>query len=222
MQSALFALPLDASQPDWASLRVERMPPGEKVVLRGKHDSVEVHLEALTREFAGESRIDYHHAYLNVLIRRGMEAERAYRHFKSMWEAEGAHLLSSLNARWLVAACDSIIDCDEDPTERAIAACAGVLINTIKLYETERLHSTGGYAPQSNPAEVVPLFDGLTSFSIGHGDMIANQRKRLAAIGAETLAGRILVELICRADRSDTVFRRFASLHTNDATRWIR
>jgi hypothetical protein len=222
MPSAPFALPLDALLPDWASLRAEFMPAGHKVVLRGRRDCVEQHLEELASEFAGESRIEYHHAYLVVLIRRGMQADRAYSHFKSMWRSEGAHLLSNLSARWLVAACDTITDCDEDSAERAIAACGAVLINTIKLYETERLHSTGGFAPSTDPADVVPLFDGLTSFSIGHGDMIANQRKRLAAMGSESLAGRILRELIRRADKADTVFRRFASLHQDDATRWIR
>lgn len=218
------SLPLSNTAPDWRQLAADRYPPGKPVYMQGREEDLNAHLEKLEQEFPGKAKLDFVHAAHTVLIRRGVQRKLAYRRFREMWSAEGEHLLSELSARWLISACDTLLDCSEDDTERALAAAGSLFFNTIKLYETERFHSDVRPAPKTpDIGAPSPLFDGLTTFSIGRGDMIASQRQRLKALCASannTHASGILLELLRRADRADTVFRRFAQAHHNEATRW--
>lgn len=182
--------------------------------LRGRLREAGEHLAAVQATFAGAPQIDFYHAALTVLIRRGLDMPLAYERFERLWREESVHLLKSLDARWLVSACDTLMDCAPDPTERAIACIGATLMNTIKLYETERLGAGPERAPLLSFVDPLPLFDGMTSFVVGGGDMIHGLRKRAAAVCAgDTIASRIVLELLRRADRADTVYRRLAELH---------
>lgn len=220
----MFELPLSDALPDFSTLAARITLPGvEPVVLIGRREDLREHLAALEREFASASALAFYHAGLTVMIRRGVQADLAYRHFEAAWADQGDHLLT-LNARWLVAACDTIMTNAADKTERAIACVGSTLLNVVKLYETELLAAP----PRSDAdlrqlAQPRPLFDGMTSFSVGHGDMIFNLRERTRALCSQpTLASKIVAELIERVDRHDTVFSRLAALHVNPETRWQR
>jgi hypothetical protein len=222
VEGVLFEIPLVAELPDLEALRLARTP-GEKGVAIGRHENLQEHLEHVCKEFAGEPQIDFYHAALTVLIRRRIQGELAQQHFERVWSEQSDHLLSSLSARWLVSACDTIMDCSADPVERAMACAASNLMNTIKLYETERLANGPSRTSLESLATPVPLFDGMTSFSVGWGDMILNLRKRTEAIcSGNTTASKILRELLRRADRADTIYRRLAQVHVIDDTRWTQ
>lgn len=220
MEAPIFTLPLQETPPDWLSLVAASMPAGGKVRAIGHIEPVEDHLRALEKEFAGESQLDFYHAALNVLIRRNIQRELAYAQFESMWREQGEYLCN-LNLRWLISACDTIMAHAPDLADRTAGALGSVLGNTVKLYETERHFSGAKRDLEGNLRAPVALFDGLTTFSVGNGDMIYNQRVRLAEMcQAGGFAHRIVWAIIQRMDRHDTVFARFAALHTEDETRW--
>lgn len=220
METILFDVPLSPASPDTEALRRARVP-GQRRPLIGRLIEFDAHLAAVQATFAGESQINFYHAALTVLIRRGVDMPLAYERFEQLWRDHSDHLLESLDARWLVSACDTLMDCARDPTERAIACIGATLMNTIKLYETERLGAGPAQAPLQSFADPLPLFDGMTSFVVGGGDMIHGLRKRTAAVcTGDTIAPRIVLELLRRADRADTVYRRLAELHRVEETRW--
>jgi len=221
VRASVIALPLEDAPLDWAALATRRFPIGAKAYMQRREAVLEDHLEKLSEEFAGESHLSYAHAILTVLIRRDLQTDLAFRHFEAMWSSQAEHLLANLSARWLISACDTIMDCSDDEYERAMAAAGSLFFNTIKLYETERYHSDTTPAPKGDVGAPVPLFDGLTTFSVGRGELISAQRERIKALARpDSTAASIVLELLNRADRNDTVFQRFAAQHHHDATRW--
>lgn len=167
MEAPIFTLPLEAPPSDWLMLLAASMPPGEKVRVAGHIEPVEDHLRALEREFAGDSRLDYYHAALIVLIRRDVQRRLAYEHFESMWRDQTDYLCN-LNLRWLISACDTIMEHAPDVADRTAGAMGSLLANTVKLYETERYFSEVKFAPKSDLRSPVPLFDGLTTVRRQH------------------------------------------------------
>lgn len=220
MSAPLITLPLTQTPPDWAALAATQIPPGEKIFLTGRYDLAE-HLRRLEQEFCGEPLLHYHHAALSVLIRRDIQRDLVLQQFEAMWRAEPDCLLR-LSMRWLISACDTLMEYAPDMTDRTAGAMGSFLGNTVKLYETERHFGGATSAMDAEAAATpVPLFDGLTSFSVGYGDMIFNQRVRFAQLAsAGSFAHRIVLEIIARLDANDTVFSRFAKLHKVDDTRW--
>lgn len=179
------------------------------------------HLEMLEQEFSGQSALLFVHAALNAHIRREIDLAANIARFWQMWNQEADFLLKNSNARWLISSCDTIMCHASCDLERAAAIAGSLFMNTIKLYETERL-ATG--AVESDYAKVGgrnQLFDGLTAFNIGAGDMIAALVTRVRKpFPAGTIAPRILQELLTRALTQPTVFSRFAKVHMVDSTRW--
>jgi len=221
VQGILFKIPLDEPPIDLNQLLTAKVPDATKKVAVGRQPDLADHLAELAIEFSGDPQINFFHAVLNVLIRRDVQKQQAVRHFDALWEEHGDHLLSSLSARWLVSACDTLMDCSHDPVERALACTASTLMNTIKLYETERLSNGPAAFHLEELARPVSLFDGMTSFSVGYGDMIRNLRERTRAICArDTVAAKIVLELLSRADRANTIYYRLATIHRVDGTRW--
>jgi hypothetical protein len=104
--------------------------------------------------FRGRSELEYAHAALIVLMRLGMEVSHSWRRFCELWSDSGSFLLQHLNSRWLVSACDTIADHDRDRAQRALALAASALVNTVRLYETERWM---GPSPVRVPRENRPL-----------------------------------------------------------------
>jgi hypothetical protein len=220
----LFSVPLTSEVPDLTALLRTPVPGDAPRALIGRRDSATDHLSALQTEFAGQPQLYFFHATLNVLIRRGIDSDVAYRQFRLLWARHCDDLLKGLNARWLVAACDTIMDCALEPYECAVACAASTFLNTVKLYETERLSYGPAQFDLSGMESPSPLFDGMTSFAVGQGDMILNLRKRTEAVcrsGGDSIAASIMRELLQRVDRADTVFSRLAAVHTNMATRWV-
>ena len=223
MTGILFTVPLTTELPDLDELLRTPVPGNAPYPLIGRRALPEDHLGALQAEFAGLPQLYFFHAALNVLIRRAIDADLAYQHFRAAWTLHQGHLLKGLSARWLVSACDTIMDRDTEPYERAMACAAATLLNTVKLYETERLCYSAPHAALAGLVSPTPLFDGMTSFAVGRGDMIFNLRQRTEAVcrsGGDSVAANIMRELLRRVDQQDTVYGRLAAVHANAATRW--
>lgn len=214
------------SDTDLSCLKETIIDFGDAEQTRGSTKSLDQHLENLRREFSGQSELLWHHAKLIVLIRREFQTSQQYAEFRSLWEQEGDFLRENLNIRWLVSATDTFAEHDADPAVRAVAMMASVLVNTVKMQESERFitHS----ADQSvDPAlvarlreELVPLFEGMSCFTVGTDDTLRNMMWRLHPFMSVEPVGPILDEIWSRFQVEDTVFNRMRLLHRREKTRW--
>lgn len=199
---------------------------GDAEQTRGSTKSLDQHLENLRREFSGQSELLWHHAKLIVLIRREFQTSQQYSEFRSLWVQEGAFLRENLNIRWLVSATDTLAEHDEDPAVRAVAMMASVLVNTVKMQESERFitHANDFSADPERVAtlqeELVPLFEGMSCFTVGTDDTLRNMVWRLHPFLGVEPAGPILNEIWRRFQVEDTVFNRMRRLHRREKTRW--
>ncbi|MBZ9990508.1 hypothetical protein LB572_25730 [Mesorhizobium sp. BH1-1-5] len=192
------------------------------VVAAGRKEDLAEHLKMVRQEFVGKTEVEYALAAIIVLLRRRVAEERCWSRFQKIWKEAGPLLLERLNTRWLVSACDTIADHSSDRTERALGLAGSLLVNTVKLYETENWmkdNEPGEY--ERLPEGSTTLFDGVTPFIVGGGDMVANLNARLKSLCEKpTIASTILLELFRRLHQSNTVFRRFHLLHSIESTKW--
>lgn len=197
--------------PDFAWLKACVLDEGPAAPAIGCLADVEAHLAMLRRELSGQSVLLYYHNWLIVHLRRGTDG---YDQFQALWQAEHAYLVHHLSLRWLVSACDTIADLSPDAAQRATALCGALLANTVKLYETERhftpaLQGAPEHAALRGPFHPRPLFDGMTTFAIGSGDLIDNMQRRVDKISAASdISGKILTEITTRLKTADTIYRR--------------
>ncbi|CAO4149019.1 hypothetical protein [Methylorubrum aminovorans] len=202
----------------------EQIVPGEKVQMPPGRHEIRTHLSFLVGEFAGRSELELYHAIITVLIRRCIDLNENVERFRAIWRYHAPFLSENLDARWLVSACDTMMDHDPSHSNRGFALAGSAIGNVIKLYETERwaLH-LNELQPKLErlPTGPLPLHDGLTTFVVGYGDMVANLHRRARSVCAdESPAARIFLELLSRASDSNTVFKRFRDLHKSRETLW--
>ena len=213
---------------DVASLKA-RLVEGEAATpLHGSYPDLAEHLAHLRREFSGQPELLYQHAALIVLIRREADTAAQYARFRQLWEHELDFLRTRLDLRWLVAACDTLLDHDPDPLLKAVVMNAVLLVNTVKLAETER-GLTGATALPDRPDALaryqsgrVALFDGLTAFTPGTDDTLRNMRWRLDAVCAQHRFGALVIEVFERLQQTprDNVYSRFRARHTRTRNGW--
>ena len=206
---------------DLDNLELTGISCGQPKLLVGRQEDLNQHLDLLFHEFSGKPLLAFYHASLIVRIRRGESQGTA---FRNLWSAKCAFLSQTLSLRWLVSACDTIVDNEAfDPVERAHALAVSLLMASVKLYETEyRALGTQLKGRTYLTGNVQPLFDGITTFSIGHGDLIINLMARCRTVAdSGGTSGSILREVLRRLHASDTVFKRFLAVHESDRTRWL-
>ena len=180
-----------------------------RAVFGGRRPDFFEHANELRSEFAGRSELLVLHAAFVVALRRRLALDHFRPLYLRLWRDEGDFLLRELSLRWLVSACDTLVDHGETPAQRAVALNGTVLANLAKLAETERrlsppgeARAAGGKGPGSE------LFDGMTLFRAG-GDMIDNLFRRIDGVAqADAVAGPILAEIARRVRALDTVVRR--------------
>ena len=204
----------------YLSLRETRVPGHSPQPAFGRISALDEHLGMLAREFAGASQLEFTLACTIVMLRRGIEVKRNLARFRRIWFWHARFLCRRLNSRWLISAADTLVDFPRNRAEQATAMAAVLLGSTVKLYETERrlfdaasMNNTGrSSVPTVNPNKrPVELFDGLTAFQVGCGDLITNLNARLAGFCSgrrRDTATRILDELMHRMRTHDSVYGR--------------
>ena len=206
-----------------SDLKIRLIVGRRQVYSFGKIDDLEQHIQMLLHEFAGHSELLLYHAILIVLIRREIDLARNLENLNTLWTQESAFLCEMLDSRWLVSACDSLMDFSPSESERALAAVGSLFTNTLKLYETER-HANGLYGIKTHYPPLqgrISLHDGLSCFMIGGGDMVFNMHRRVLAVcSGSSPAACIVRTLLQRARTHDTVYRRFKEVHHNTSTLW--
>lgn len=217
---------IHAPKAGFAALKEKIVDAGESSQTRGSHDDLDRHFEALRVEFSGQSALLLEHARLNVLLRRQVSSKETYARLVELYRLESPYLLENLNMRWLVSACDSISDWDPDPVARATALSVSMLVNTVKLIESERyLMNQAPTRMQPDRVDhvnktLVPLFEGLSVFTVGTDDTLRNMRWRMEAGKDDHFSGAILMEVFDRLQVNDTVYARFRARHHRKKTSW--
>ncbi len=117
-----------------------------KTYTHGSAKDIKQHIAALRKEFVGEPELIFYHAQLIVLIRREFKTVEMYDKFDMLWREDSDFLLKNMSIRWLVAASDTFAEMSRNSTEKALALAVALLINTIKLSETERFLQETEYA----------------------------------------------------------------------------
>ncbi len=193
----------------------------------GSDKDLNTHIQNLKQEFVGQAELNHFHASLIVLIRREIDVEINYQKFKALWLSERDFLLGSLNIRWLLSACDTFIDYDDDTTLQAILMNAIVMINTIKAQETEAILCDIHYHENEQKkhtlqTERVGLFEGTSALAVGTDDTLRNMRWRLDKVCAHHELGQIVLEIFDRLQKDDNnnIYMRTKQRHTRERTRW--
>ena len=98
--------------------------------------------------------------------------------------------------------------------------------NTIKLQESER-HLCNAETIETDPVriahvqkELVPLFEGMSCFTVGTDDTLRNMRWRLQEFCEVEPTGAILKTVWDRCQIENTVFARMRKLHHRSRTQW--
>ena len=211
---------------DFSTLKEQIVEAGIPRQTRGSHDDLDRHFAALRAEFSGQSELIFEHARLNVMLRREISPEKNYARLAELYRLETPYLLKNLNIRWMVSACDSIADWDPDPVARATALSVTILVNTIKMIESER-YLNAEFPKEMEPDRIenviknlVPLFEGLSVFTVGTDDTLRNMRWRMEAGKRVHFSGAILIEVFDRLQVNETVYARFRAMHHRQKTSW--
>jgi hypothetical protein len=159
------------------------------------------------RVFVDKPAIVYAHTATVIMIRRKINLAESIIFFNQIWSEAGCHLVNFINTKWLLSACDTLIDYGETEADRAYALAGSLLMKTIKLYESE-LISRQAFQNELVAIPKQELFDGYLSFSIFQGDLIGNLKCRVENIGVESPAKLILKTLFLRANIENTVYKR--------------
>lgn len=187
------------------------------------------HMAHLKTAFHGQPELLYYHAKLIVLIRREADIATNFAAFEALWELESDFLLEHLNMRWLISACDTFIDHSKDMVLKSILLNVIMMINTIKLYETEYFLlglenvSPTDYLPEQldNTRHCFNLFDELPSFRVGVDDSLRNMRWRMEETSQKhPLAHQILINVFDRVNEKGSVYTRFKAMHTKPRSAW--
>lgn len=199
---------------DLAPLKAARVPDASEDPLRAmplRSSNQRKHLE-IRAELAGNSELAALHGLLVAHLRKRDQPPHTAALFARLWAEEPGHLLSHLDARWLVSAITTFGDHGLTETQRSVGQAMNVLFGTIKLYETERRHS-GTPADRPFPLkgkDSGPLPMGMDPFHIPAGGLDVNMIGRLWQDAArddvlKPLAHHLL-DLLIHDPR--TVFRR--------------
>ncbi len=176
------------------------------------------HLQSLEHEFEGQPLLYLYHAVLIVLIRRDYKTQEIFQEFDRLWQKYPQELATQLNLRWLASAADTFIDCHPDATVKALMLNVIVLLNTIKIYETE--HASKPMIHSNELTSKQPLFDGLETFFLNRDDSLLNMRRRMDQISQSTPHGLILNTVFDRLHSHDNAYSRLKEKHTQKRTQW--
>jgi hypothetical protein len=205
------------------SLKAQRLEGERRGISFETSENLSEHFEHLGKDFTRLPLICFAQAQLVVCIRRKIDLADTVPAFLRLWETESEFLTAHLNSRWLISACDTFADYGSE-AQKAAAIILVVLINVVKLAETERLSLRDGtslpdkfnaIAESHRAKSHIELWDGMTAYAPFSGDMPRNMLRRIALLTDKDAAlAAIARTLVRRAVQADTLLGRFARLNS--------
>jgi hypothetical protein len=180
----------------------------------GREANLIRHFRKLQPEFADQSRLAHLLGSVIVVLRRAPDCTEAVALFNAITEGYAPQLAREMKLRWLVSVCDSFADHGASQAQRAMGIAGSLLANTLKLTETERkiYDIPRPWPPKARWGKGGALFDGMISYWVEKGEMIDLMTARLEAVCAgDPQAGPFTREILARAHRHNTVYRRLVS-----------
>jgi hypothetical protein len=154
---------------------------------------------------------------LIINLRKGKEKEKNWNQFTELIEKKLDEVCKALDTRWLVSICDTYADYG-DPVTRRNAILVVQTANFEKLWATYllmydlKLNEEKTEKLKKN--KIIPLWDGMYSFNINHGDMTNNFFARVNEVMAETpVIDAIYKTVIQRIKENDTVLANLNKYH---------
>lgn len=173
---------------------------------------------ALARELKGLPMLCHLHAMLIAHLRKESQPPHCAALFVRLWTEHTDLLLEHLNARWQVSAITTFSEHGLTEGQRRSGLGLSVLLNTMKLYESERLYSGAKpKQPHSTKTQVrgrLPL--EMDTYSIVNGGLDVALLGRLWVDAEEDEVIRPLAQNLLEMLNKDTrnVFRRMRMMRT--------
>jgi hypothetical protein len=154
---------------------------------------------------------------LIINLRKGKEKEKNWSQFRKLIENNPDAVCKIFDTRWLVSICDTYVDY-ADPVTRRNAMLVVQIANFEKLWATHLLmydlKLNEEKTNQLKENKIIPLWDGMYSFNINHGDMTNNFFARVNDLMMETpVINAIFKAVIQRIEENDTVLANLNKYH---------
>jgi hypothetical protein len=154
---------------------------------------------------------------LIINLRKGKDVDNDWNAFRNLMEQNTEEVCRTLDTRWLVSVCDTYVDYGDEITRRN-AMLVVQIANFEKLWATNLLM----YDIKLNPDKleklknnkIIPLWDGMYSFNINHGDMTHNLFDRIENLMDKTpVIEKIYQTVIQRIRENDTILANLNKYH---------
>ncbi len=216
--------PLDV---DLAALRDRPvLPPEDDPDLPRSGTSFSAKRVQLRKAFRHNSELLYLHGMLIANLRRRAFPDHAPALFHRLWAEEAPFLLAHLNLRWQVSAVTTFAEHGPSAEERRLATALSTLLNTMKLYEFERLWSGRG-PEQPFPLKARhpgPLPLEMEPYALQSGGLDVNMLAPLWRDAQDAPVLGPLARQLLEALMTDpgTIFRRLRRMAVRQARRRAR
>ncbi len=154
---------------------------------------------------------------LLIRLRKDIDTEENWKMFTELIESNLDKVCKSLDTRWLISVCDTYVDYG-DPVTRRNAMLVVQTANFEKLWATYLLmydlDLNEEKVDKLKKNKVIPLWDGMYSFNINHGDMTSNYFARIDELMSETpVIDAIYKTVLQRIKENDTVLANLNKYH---------
>jgi len=150
-------------------------------------------------------------------LRKEFDLKENWPEFRNVVEKNIDQICEELDTRWLVSICDTYVDFG-DSNEKRNAMFIVLIANLEKLWATNllmydvKLNSHKLHKLKEN--KVIPLWDGMYSFNINHGDMTNNLYRRLNNLMEGTpVLNKIFLTVLKRLTENDTILANLSKYH---------
>ena len=132
-------------------------------------------------------------------LRKKNNTKENWKQFQSIVENNLHQVCDSLDTRWLVSVCDTYVDYG-NPLEQRNAMFVSLVANMEKIWATHLLMFDIWPNPKKLDAlkadRIIPLWDGMYSFNINHGDMANYLFTRMEKLLEDTPALKQIFETV--------------------------
>lgn len=156
-------------------------------------------------------------AFLIKSLRKKENIGRNWEEFKEIIKTNLDQVCAVLDTRWLISICDTFVDYGSD-IEKRNAMLVVQFANLEKLWATYLLmydiNLNSEKLNQLKKNKIIPLWDGMYSFNIHHGDMTNNMFSRMDLLMKETPVIEKFYQVVLERHKlNDTVLSNLNKYH---------